>query len=137
MELFELDLDYNNEVSEVLKKEYPAYNDLYQEAVVYANWRGVKKSQIDEMLSNVDGEEKRRIVLTDFLTKVGETAKAYGATNEGYNIGEATQGNRPNRNRPEKVRILGMEPLVFSLVAFGTVIVLGITFAKLGKKATQ
>lgn len=180
---FELDLDFNNERSEVLRKKRPTHYDKYQEVITVARKYGLNRNVVHEVMSSVTGDElsqeasdacealyekkdweafnkcreryikraQRKENKGSFWDKfnwdkvkkgvqsLGETAKSYGATSSGENIGEKVRGANtpPPPNNPDTdVRILGMKPLVFSLVAISVVVAGGIAIAKIGNKAS-
>ena len=140
---FDLDLDYNNVQSDVLKNKSTSDHHIYQDVVKYASGVGVDRRTVDEIISSVegegDGEKKDKLQnVLDTIKKVAEGTQSYGATQEGENIGEVIKGGKTNGNQPKMdVKILGLDPLVFSLVALGLVIGIGIGISRLGKNTVK
>lgn len=130
---FDIDIDYNNVQSDILSKEVKVHADVFQQDVQYVNWR----KDID--LSSVEGEEQEQPKFKSILSKLGDTTeviKTYGANKDGKSYGEVLDGKAANTpNKEIDVRILGMKPLVFTLVSLGVVIAVGIGIAKIGTKA--
>lgn len=191
---FDLDLDFNNEVSEVLRKERPRHADTYQQAVTYASKRKLGKDVVHnamrEAMSSVSGDELNKeavqaceSVYEEALKKYrtannpfpDEAAQAMNACREKY-IKDKTSGggkgsfwnnvfnsinkvsdtiqsmnqNKQQQNagagQPQQqyyappapdtktdVRILGMKPLVFVLVALGVTAGTVIAINQIGK----
>lgn len=96
----------------------------------------------EEYIANVVKKKEGRAdfwnkVLTG-IKKVGDTVGAYTATPEGQPMGTVTPQIPDPRVTPEtpntEVRILGMKPLVFTLVSLGVVITAGIALSRIGKR---
>lgn len=92
-----------------------------------------------EYISKISEQDKGKF-WNKFLTGVGNVAdsiKGYGADQKGTGFYEKgnTQNTNPNYTIPDtETRILGMKPLVFSLVALTVVITGGIAIAMIGSK---
>jgi hypothetical protein len=80
----------------------------------------------------------------NFWSKLGSGLKtgvdvlgAYGANQQGQNLDDQWKsgGTPPPTTTDEEVRILGMKPLVFTVVALGVVIAGGIGIAMISRKA--
>jgi hypothetical protein len=68
------------------------------------------------------------------VNKLGSATKSYTTTKTGENLGEVTDDEFKNDEPLTETRILGMKPLVFTLVALGTVTTLAIVTVLLMKK---
>jgi len=139
--LIDLDLNYNNVQSDVLKKDNKRKHDVYQDLVTYASKSGITQSVFDDMWSSIDADEStddktKFQKAMDSIKQFAEYGKDWGATREGQNLGESLQTDRDGRpaSPPVDVRILGMKPLVFSLVSIGVILGIGVGIARLGKK---
>lgn len=80
---FELDLDFNNEQSEVLTKQRPTSVDIYQQAINYGTKRGLSVRQVQEVMSNAIGD--------DVCEQAYETALAKYRTSTNQFPDEASQ----------------------------------------------
>lgn len=136
----DLDLNYNNVQSDVLNKRNKRKHDVYQDIVAYASGMGVDKNTVDEIIrtSSAEGDDEKTKVrnVLDTLKQVAQGAQEWGATREGDNLGETLKGGQEgmkDNQPPMDVKILGLDPLVFSLVSLGVVIAVGIGIARLGR----
>jgi hypothetical protein len=136
----DLDLNYNNVQSDVLKKNNSQSHDIYQDVVAYASTMGIDQHKVNEIFSAIDDEEDideptKLNKILDSLKNIAKGAKDYGATRDGENLGEKLdEDNGMKYDRPKSdVTILGMKPLVFALGSLILVIGIGVGIARLGK----
>lgn len=71
------------------------------------------------------------------INKLGQMREGYGATSSGQNIGESKDNTNDSIDDSTDVKILGMKPLVFTLVALGTVTALGVSIVLLTRKGKK
>lgn len=88
----DLDLNYNNTKSEILSKDNPRYNDIYQQAVTHAKKYGLGSDVVDEVMSNATGNVEQEA--SDACEAVYESqgSEAFNKCRRDY-IAKAQRGN--------------------------------------------
>jgi hypothetical protein len=71
------------------------------------------------------------------INTLGGVAKEYSTTKSGQNLGEFENRGSDIPTQPQETRILGMKPLVFTVVALGTVTTLAIVTVLLMRKGKK
>jgi hypothetical protein len=124
----DLDLNYNNVASEVLTKNNPTREDIIQQPSKYVNWANQKTS-------SAEGDESKGSKLDNILNAVPSWIEAVRGTGDD---GQTPPSNdAPNTPTEADVKILGMKPLVFTIVALGTVVLAGVAIVVIKKKAVK
>ena len=101
---------------------------------------------ISKYIEDAKAKELKKSKNTNFwnnvikgVNTIGGYAKEYSTTKSGQNLKEWEQDKNNNDNLPPKTetRILGMNPLVFTVVALGTVTTLAIVTVLLMRKGKK
>lgn len=100
---------------------------------------------VKKYIEDAKAKELRKAESGTFWNKVvtgintlGSVANTYSATKSGQNFGDARDDNFRNDNTPApETRILGMKPLVFTIVALGTVTTLAVVTVLLMRKGKK
>lgn len=121
----EFDIDFHNgtDQNDVLSNERTSSVDASTGSAQDAT-----PSKFDKFLDTVTN-------ISTQSEKLLGTAQDYGTTKEGYSLRDKDIEESKRKAQGVDVKILGMEPLVFSVVAIALVIGLGIAITQIGKKA--